>query len=258
MRHRYWFGLAATIFAVVLTGAPASAAGSTGSGPPPDPAPHGPQRPFEPDAPGPVNLITVDAAVRPDGGTRRGIEVSIDSRTRTATGEKPAAPRRHVFLFDSSIRFNPDRFPTCARAVIERSGIAACPTGSRVGSGQVGLYPAGSAAIAVFNTRYPNGTRGMLITIPAVGGIFENTFERASAPYRSDFRWASDELIPPDATPPQDRGANTRFQISFGATYRGQSFMESLAPAGRPLNFGRYSEFVTGQVILLTGQVIRP
>lgn len=254
MRHRYVFGLTAALCALMVTGIPAAA----DSAPPPDPAPRGPQRAWEPDVPGPANLISVDASVRPDGGTRFGIELSIDSRTRTATGEKPAAPRRHVFLFDPSIRFNPHAFPTCARTVISRSGIAACPPGSRVGSGRVELYPTGAADIAVFNTRYPSGTRGMLIAIPAVGGIFENTFERVSTPYRSDFRWASDEIIPPDATPPQNRRANTRFQITFGATYRGHSFMESVAPTGRPLNFGGYSEFVTGQVVLLTGQVARP
>jgi hypothetical protein len=253
MRHRLTLAAAICALPAILT--PVAAAADP---PVPDPAPHGPQRPYEPDVAGPVNISTVEAVARRDGAGHQGIVVSIDARTHTATGEKPAAPRRHVFLFDTSIRFNPLAFPTCSRAVIERLGISGCPAGSQVGSGRVELFPAGAADIAVFNTRYPNSTRGMLITIPAVGGIFENTFERASRPYRHDFRWASDEIIPPDPTPPQYRGANSRFQISFGATYRGHSFLESTAPTGSPLRFGGHSEFVTGQVTLLTGQVSRP
>lgn len=252
MRTRFVLGLAAMIIALLATAAPASATDI------PDPAPRGPQRPYEPDVAGPTNINTVELTARRDGGSPRGIEVSLDSHSRTATGEKPAAPRRHVFLFDSSIRFNSGAFPTCARAVIEQQGIAHCPEGSRIGSGRVEFYPSGAAELAVFNTRYLNGMRGMLITIPAHGAIFENTFEPVSRPYRRDFRWASDEIIPVDSTPPQNRGASTRFQITFGATYRGHSYLESFAPTGRSLMFGGWSEYVTGQVVLLTGQVSRP
>lgn len=254
MRSRHWLGIAATVLsAAALLPAPAVASDEF-----PDPAPLGPQRPFEPDVAGPTNISTIELTARPDGAGPRGIEVSLDSHSHTATGEKPASARRHVFLFDRSIRFNAWTFPTCERAVIEQRGVGACPEGSRVGSGRVEPYPTGAADIAVFNTRYPNGMRGMLITIPANGAILENTFEPVSRPYRRDFQWASDEIVPIEPTPPQDRGASTRFQLTLGATYRGHSYMESFAPPGRLLTFGGWSEFVTGEVSLLTGQVPRP
>jgi hypothetical protein len=252
MRSRYPLVLAAMFTMLLAPALPASATGF------PDPAPLGPQRPYEPDVAGPTTIASATVSVRRDGGSRWGIEASVDSHTRTASGEKPAAGRRNVFLFDRSVRFNPDAFPTCARIEVERHGAQGCPQGSQVGSGRVEFYPAGAADIAVFNTRYPNGMRGMLITIPALGTVLENTFEPVSRPYRPEFAWASDEIVPPDAVAPQDRSASTRFQLTIGATYRGHSYMESFAPTGHPLSFGGWSETVTGQVIMLTIQAPRP
>lgn len=223
-----------------------------------DPTPFGPQRPYEPAVAGPVNIDSVVATVRKDGGSAQGIEVSIDRYSRTATGEKPAAARRFVFLFDKSIRFNSEAFPVCTRRVIETRGLAGCPAGSKVGSGRAEFYPRGEAEVAVYNTRYTNGLRGVLITIPAIGAILENTFEPVIPPYTKDFRWGSDEIIPPDATAPQDRGASTRFLVSFGAARNGRSFVESSAPAGTPLALGGRSEFVTGQVLTDRGTAVRP
>jgi hypothetical protein len=251
MRHRYWIGLAFAVTALIATATPASAT-------PTDPAPHGPQRPDESYVDGPANLDTIDVTVRRDGGSRHGITVAFDRRSRTETGEKPAAARRFVFLFDSSIRFNARDFPVCTREVIERQGVVGCPDGSQVGSGRVDIFGLGTTDVAVFNTRYASGMRGMLITVPVAGVILENTFERVSWPYRTEFAWASDEILPPDATPPQDRNASTRFEVTFGATWQGRSFVESVAPAGRTLAFGEWSEFVTGQVVLPRDTAIRP
>ncbi|MFB6718925.1 hypothetical protein ACFCV3_02150 [Kribbella sp. NPDC056345] len=233
--------------------APAAAGGYL-----PDPTPFGPQRTHEPDVAGPANIDSVVATVRKDGGSARGIEVTLDRHSRTATGEKPAAARRFVFLFDRSIRFNSEAFPICTRQVIETRGVAGCPAGSQVGSGRAEFYPQGAADVAVFNTRYANGRRGVLITIPAIGAILENTFEPVVWPYTKNFRWGSDEIIPPDATAPQNRGASTRFLVSFGAARNGRSFVESSAPAGTPLVLGGRSEFVTGQVLTDRGTAIRP
>ncbi|RZS37112.1 hypothetical protein EV193_106350 [Herbihabitans rhizosphaerae] len=239
--------LALSLAAVAITAAPAAA------GHRPDPAPGGPKPPVEPVVDGPRNLDDLSVAAHPDGGTRDGVVVAFDRTSRTATGEKPAPATRFVFLFDKSIRFNPEKFPTCARADYEAGGPAACPPGSKVGQGVGTFYPSGEAEVAVFNTVYPNGLRGVLITVPAVGGILENTFEPVSAPYRGTYAWGSDELVI-SALPPQQRSATTRFRVSFGAVIRNgdqvHSFAESDAPRGRDLRFGLWSRFVTGQVAL--------
>jgi hypothetical protein len=222
----------------------------------PDPAPYGPQRPYEPDVPGPVNIETGEASVTKDGGTPKGVIVTFDTQRTTESGEKPAAPRRFVFLFDRSIRFNSELLPTCDRATLEQG--RACPEGSKVGSGRAEFYPVGTGEVVVYNTKYANGMRGVLITIPATGAILQNTFERVSRPYQDEYTWGSDEIIPPDATPPQDRGVTKAFNVSFGAVHKGRSFVESHAPAGRNLRIGVWGQYVTGQVLLGEQTVKRP
>ncbi|MBN6035100.1 hypothetical protein [Amycolatopsis sp. 195334CR] len=228
----------------------------------PHPTPGGPAPVAEPDVAGPENIDHLDVTVRPDGGTRDGIEIFYDRTSHTASGEKPAAMRQFVFLFDKSIRFTPEAFPTCDRATFEAGGPAACPPGSKVGSGQADLYPSTVAEVAVFNTKYANGRRGVLITVPAGGLVLENTFEPVVGKYRADYRWGSDELANPSTVPPQDRAATTRFQVSFGATIteggRTHSFAETSAKPGKPLDFGLWSHFVTGQVALPEDRTIRP
>lgn len=79
----------------------------------PDPAPGGPQRPYEPDVGGPRNLDTL--AVTAAKGAGRGVAMAFDRRSRTASGQVPAAARRFVFLFDRSVRFmGPGRHPAAA------------------------------------------------------------------------------------------------------------------------------------------------
>ncbi|MEU6642122.1 hypothetical protein ABZ863_06185 [Saccharomonospora sp. NPDC046836] len=248
--------LGAVTLLITLAATPASAASW------PLPTPGGPAAPDEPPADGPANIDQLAVTVHQDGGTRNGIEVAFDRTSRTATGEKPAAASQFVFLFDESIRFNPERFPTCEREQFEAGGPDACPAGSRVGSGTARVYPDTTAEVAVFNTRYASGMRGVLITIPATGGVLENTFEPVTGLYRKDYRWASDELLP-SALPPGERTATTRFQVSFGATFtdargRTHSFVESVARPGKQLDFGLWSRFVTGQVLLPTTEATRP
>jgi hypothetical protein len=225
---------------------------------PPHPTPFGPQRPYEPDVAGPLNIQEGTVAVTPDGGGPDGIKVTFDARRYTATGEKPAAPRQFVFLFDSTIRLHTWEFPTCARDMIEQGGFAACPPGSQVGSGHAQFHGGGSADIVVFNTSYDNGLRGVLITIPAAGAIFDNTLEPVTGHYRSDYRWGLDEIQPPDATPPQDRPSTSAFAVTFGATWNGHSFLTSDAEPSTTLDLGVWSHYVTGQTTLNEGQAIRP
>lgn len=220
-----------------------------------DPAPAGPRLPHEPEVAGPTNVEEGAVAVTTDGGG--GVVLTFDTRRWTESGEKPAAPRRFVFLFDDSVRFNTTAFPTCDRSTIERHGVAACPAGSRVGGGVAEFHPTGSAEVAVFNTAYDNGMRGVLITIPATGTILENTFERVSRPYRDRYTWGSDEIIPPSAVPPQDRAATKAFSVTFGATHDGRSFAETDTPVGASLDFGVYSHYVTGQITLTEATTTR-
>jgi hypothetical protein len=242
---------------------------SSGAAPPtpgrlafPDAAPQGAVRAAEPDASGPENLDLVESSVRPDGGGADGIEVVFDRTSRTATGEKPAAPRRFVFLFDQSVSFHPEVFPVCEQAVIASRGFAGCPEGSRVGGGQVDTFPGRTAELAVFNTGYADGARGVLITVPATGAIFENTFEPLVEPYRGVYGMGSDEILPISPVPPGERAASSRFRVSFGASRRDgdqvHSFVRSTAAPGTNLRFGYWGEFVTGQVVRVEDEVARP
>jgi hypothetical protein len=134
---------------------------SSGAAPPtpgrlafPGAAPQGAVRAAEPDASGPENLDLVESSVRPDGGGADGIEVVFDRTSRTATGEKPAAPRRFVFLFDQSVSFHPEVFPVCEQAVIASRGFAGCPEGSRIGGGHVDTFPGRTAELAWFRVTF--------------------------------------------------------------------------------------------------------
>ncbi|WP_238412861.1 hypothetical protein [Saccharothrix deserti] len=220
-----------------------------------DPAPAGPRLPHQPDVPGPTNIEDGAVDVTTDGG--KGVLLEFKTRRWTESGEKPAAPRRFVFLFDDSVRFNTTAFPTCDRTTIERDGVGACPAGSRVGGGTAELYPTGSADVAVFNAAFADGTRGVLITIPATGTILENTFERVSHPYRDRYTWGSDEIFPPSAVPPQDRAVTRAFTVTFGGRHDGRSFAETDTPVGRPMDFGVYSHYVTGQITLTEERTTR-
>jgi hypothetical protein len=247
--------LATTLAAAALAGTAALTplAQAASAAPPPDPAPGGPQRPYEPDVEGTDNVDTLD--VTATSGPGRSVTVDFDRRSRAAEGTAPAGARRFVFLFDSSVSFRPEAFPTCARSVVEADGVAACPPGSRVGEG-LGNWPDGSEhEVAVVNTRV-DGEPGVLVVIPGLGSILEQTFERVVDPYRGDYRWAADEIVPPSPVPPGERAGTTRFQLSFGATreVRGSTvgFVETSAQPGDELRFGLWSEFVTGQVVLPT------
>lgn len=219
------------------------------------PTPGGPPSPQEQPVAGPKNIDSLKVAMRPDGGARGGIVIGFDRTSQTYTGEKPAAATQFVFLFDKAVKFNLEEFPTCARSTLEADGPAGCPLGSRVGQGIATSYPNGDAEVAVFNTRYASGMRGVLITVPRNNVILENTFERVVAPYRKEYRWAFDELLP-SALPPAERGATTRFRISFGGVFtdsngRVHSFAERPQQARHPATFGIWSRFVTGQVLML-------
>ncbi|WP_326794746.1 hypothetical protein OG946_03805 [Streptomyces sp. NBC_01808] len=249
----------ATALAAVLAGAAALTPLAQAAAPaasPPDPAPGGPQRPYEPDVEGTDNIDTLD--VTATRGPGRSVTVAFDRRSRAAEGTTPAGARRFVFLFDRSVSFRPDSFPTCARAVVEADGVAACPPGSLVGEG-LGTWPDGSEHdVSVVNTRV-DGTPGVLVVIPGVGSILEQTFERIRDPYYGDYGWAADEILPPSPVPPGERAGTTRFQLSFGATRedggRTVGFVETTARPGDKLRFGLWSEFVTGQVVLPTATV---
>ncbi|GAA2407045.1 hypothetical protein GCM10010191_14070 [Actinomadura vinacea] len=242
-------GLAAAALTTALAGTVPAAAADAGA--PPDPAPGGPQRPYEPDVPGPENLDSLDVtATRGEG---RSVTVAFDRRSRTADGSVQAGARRFVFLFDRSIRFNPQAFPTCTAELIREKGVRACPPGSQIGSGRGTLTTGERQEVLVFNAMVGR-LRGALVVIPAGGVLLEQTFERASAPYRRDHRWTLDEIVPPTAVPPEERQGTARFELSFGATRmvngRPVGFVETAARPGTKTKFGLWSEFVTGQVVL--------
>lgn len=222
---------------------------------PPDPAPGGPQRPYEPDVEGTKNVDSL--SVTATRGAGRSVTIAFDRSSRAETGEVPAGARRFVFLFDRSVSFNPEAFPTCARTVIEEQGAQACPAGSRIGGG-LGTSADGQAQeVLAFNTRVGRSP-GVLVVLTGSGVVLEQTLERVADPYRKDYRWALDEILPPTSVPPQDRAGTIRFQLSFGATrrHRGHTvgFAETTAEPGDRLTFGLWSEFVTGQVVLPTAR----
>ncbi|MEV0613806.1 hypothetical protein AB0I81_10830 [Nonomuraea sp. NPDC050404] len=237
------------VFASLSVLAPAAHASPA----PPDPAPGGPQRPYEPDVEGTRNLDSL--SVTATRGAGRSVTLAFDRRSRAETGQVPAAARRFVFLFDRSVSFNPGAFPTCARSVIEKRGVEACPEGSRIGGGQGQTADGQTQDVYAINTRLGRNP-GVLVVIPDTGAILEQTLERVSDPYRRDYRWTWDEIVPASSTPPQDRAGTTRFQLSFGATreHKGRTvgFAETTAKPGDKLAFGLWSEFVTGEVVLPT------
>ncbi|XVQ13699.1 hypothetical protein ACQP1W_14515 [Spirillospora sp. CA-255316] len=253
MRPSIRTGLASAALAAAFAAVPAGLvpAASAYERVPPDPAPGGPERPYEPDVPGPENLdsLTVTAT----RGEGRSVTVAFDRRSRTADGSVPAAPRRFVFLFDRSIGFNPEAFPACTAELVREKGAQACPPGSQVGSGRSTSADGTLRDILVFNAEV-GALRGALVVIPDTGVILEQTFERASPRYRGDYRWTLDEIVPPDGNPPGQRQGTARFELSFGATRtvkgRPVGFAETSARPGTSLKFGLWSEFVTGQVAL--------
>ncbi|MFC7585000.1 hypothetical protein ACFQYP_15600 [Nonomuraea antimicrobica] len=150
---------------------------ATASAAPPDPTPGGPQRPYEPDVEGTENVDSL--SVTATRGAGRSVTIAFDRRSRAATGTVPAGARRFVFLFDPSVSFNPGAFPTCARTVIERQGVRACPEGSRVGGGLGQTADGLSQEVLAFNTKVGR-LPGVLVVLPASGVILEQTFERVS------------------------------------------------------------------------------
>lgn len=256
--------VAAAMAGVCLLPAPAAGDVMGRSGvPQADPAPGGPQRPYEPEVPGPRNVDTLAAGITHDGGTEQGVRVRFDRASHAEPAGPPAAARRFVFLFDASLRFRPDAFPTCARTVIEERGTGACPRHSLVGRGTSHLYPTGTARVYAFNTRYPNGARGALVVIPASDTILELTWERVTAPYRRlGYRWALDEILPPTVTPPEQRVGTRRFELTWGAARStgasAVSFARTTARPGEELRIGLWSEFVTGQIALPESTATRP
>ncbi|MFG1705267.1 hypothetical protein ACFLIM_18935 [Nonomuraea sp. M3C6] len=256
-RHRrpVLTSLAGVCVAVLVAG-PAVAAAA-----PPDPAPGGPQRPYEPDVNGPENIDSLTVSVTREKGTRKGVTVTFDRKSVSASGGVPAGARRFVLLYDPSIRFNPEAFPTCSRDVLVDEGPQACPAASRVGRA-AGTQLDGTRLQAIgYNARIA-GRPGILLHFPDTGVLLEQTIEQVTAPYRADYRWAIDELIMPNDQPPEERAGTSRFELTFGATRstagRTVSFVETTAKPGARLKFGLWSEFVTGQVVLPTAHAVLP
>ncbi|RSM91567.1 hypothetical protein DMH04_00795 [Kibdelosporangium aridum] len=252
MRARNLIGLTA-VLAFIATPAVALAGDSY-----PHPTPFGPQRPYEPDVAGPVNIDRGSVTYTEDGGSRYGVKISFTSQRSTTTGVEPAAARQFVFLFDRSVHFNPYMFPTCDRSVIAKHGAAACPEGSQVGSGRAVFFRGGESDVLVFNTTFDKGLRGVLIHIPVTGAILENTLERVVGHYRDDYGWGLNEILPVSDVPPQERPSTKEFYVTFGAVYKGQSFVRSFARPGAELAVGVWSEYVTGQTTLVEGTITRP
>ncbi|MGW2261176.1 hypothetical protein ACWCXE_25705 [Streptomyces sp. NPDC001780] len=254
-------GATVALLLALTAGAPGT--GAAAHGPPPDPAPGGPVRPYEPDVPGPRNVDALGATIVPDGGTARGVRVAFDRTSRAETGGVPAGARRFVFLFDRSLAFRPEAFPVCARSLIEEKGVTACPDGSQVGRGTAHAYPEGTAEVLAFNTRHDSGARGALVVIPATGTLLELTWERVTPYYeRRGYRWALDEILPPSAVPPQERAGTARFRLEWGARREAGgvavSFAESSArPGERRQRIGLWSWFVTGQIALPETTAVR-
>ncbi|MFJ6571237.1 hypothetical protein ACIQNU_27865 [Streptomyces sp. NPDC091292] len=250
---------------------PAGAVGAAG-GPPPDPAPGGPQRPYEPDVEGPRNVDSLTAEVTAYGGEygggygggSRGVGVTFDRTSRAEPAGPPAAARRFVFLFDKALTFRPESFPTCARGTIEEGGTGACPAGSLVGRGTSHAYPEGTAEVRAYNTRHANGMRGALVVVPANGTILELTWERVTPTYqRLGYAWALDEILPATAVPPAERVGTSRFELTWGAKWGDRSFAHlnregAGAGAGGPLRLALWSHFVTGQTELPVARTERP
>jgi hypothetical protein len=256
MRAHRLIGL--TAVAVALTVAPAVASAAPRGESYAHPTPFGPQRPYEPDVAGPENIDLGSVTYAEDGGSRFGVNISFNGLRSTTTGVEPAAAREFVFLFDRSVHFNPYLFPTCDRSVIEERGAAACPDGSRVGSGLAVFYRGGEGEVLVFNTVFDHGRRGVLIHIPAAGAILENTLERVVGEYRDAYGWGLNEILPVNDTPPQDRPSTKEFFVTFGAVHKGHSFVQSFARPGVELSAGVWSEYATGQTTLVDGVVTRP
>lgn len=243
---------------VVITFTAVPAAATTGGAVYPHPTPFGPQRPYEPDVAGPHNIDTGSVTYAEDGGSRFGVTASFISLRSATAAVEPAAAREIVFLFDRSVHFSPYAFPTCQRSVIEQHGAAACPAGSRVGSGRAVFYRGGEGEVLVFNTVLDEGRRGVLIHIPAAGAVLENTLERVSGDYRENYGWGLNEILPVDDTPPQERPSTKEFSVTFGGVHGGRSFVQSFARPGAELHAGAWSEYVTGQTTLVEGTTTRP
>lgn len=255
MGTRHLIGLTAVV--VALTATPAVASATPSGQAYPHPTPFGPQRPYEPDVAGPENIDTGSVTYAEDGGSPFGVTISFASLRSTPTGVEPAAAREFVFLFDRSVHFNLYLFPVCDRSVIEKQGAAACPEGSRVGSGRAVFYRGGESEVLVFNAAFDKGRRGVLIHLPAAGVILENTLERVVGEYRDDYGWGLNEILPVNDTPPQERPSTKEFYVTFGGVHKGQSFVRSLARLGAELSVGVWSEYVTGQTTLVEGTVTR-
>ncbi|MFD0200581.1 MULTISPECIES: hypothetical protein [Saccharothrix] len=57
--------------------------------------------------------------------------------------------------------------------------------------------------------------------------------------------------------PPQDRAVTKAFRVTFGGRHDGRSFAETDTPVGKPMDFGVYSHYVTGQLTLTEGSTTR-
>ncbi|MCK9923034.1 hypothetical protein MXD61_14335 [Frankia sp. AgPm24] len=239
--------LSASTVAVVAITTPAVAVAAA------DPTPLGPQRPVEPDVEGPENLDTLTSSATRNG-VRGGLNVTFDRTSRTADGGVPAGARRFVFLLDKSLTVNPSAFPVCTRQTVDTAGVSACPPASVVGSA-VGTYLNGNRVQATAVNSRVADRPGILLVFPATGQVLEQTLEPVTGAYRQNYRWAIDELLMPNATPPQDRPGTVRFTATFGATTtvagRPVSYLQTSDPDG-PYRFALWSEFVTGQVAVPT------
>ncbi|WP_419998918.1 hypothetical protein [Streptomyces boninensis] len=227
----------------------------------PDPAPHGPQRPYEDQVDGPRNADGLSAAISAVPEVRGGVRVRFERTSAAASGpeERPAPVRRFVIMFDKSVRLNTWAFPACDLEALRADGPSACPEASRIGGGEYVPWtppsrpPSDSAEVFVFNGR--SAGRPALYVWTA-GTTLVQTVENVVGGYRKHLGTGLDEILPVSATPPLERAVSAKFVLDFGATTtvhgRPVSFLSTTPRPQKPYRFGYWTEFVTGQRQLTT------
>lgn len=154
-------------------------------------------------APGRTVSLSVSPAVHGTTAHPKAVGLKFSTDDIEADGTTPPTIQEATIMFPKGLRFNGRKFPSCSSAILDGQGPAACPAGSKVGTGNVEANALGLAAspkITAFNG--PGGNKiELFVSLDTPISIAE-TMEGVLSPGPDGFANQLRVQIPPNLQQP--------------------------------------------------------
>ncbi len=178
----------------------------------------------------------------------RNVGINVVLTTPAPPAGKQFATQRAVLSLPKGLKFNGAKFPECTAAKLQSGGGAACPAGSKVGSGSANAVALNGKINAALTVTAYNAAKGKKLLLHVQGSqpiqinsILEGTLKTKSSGATLD--------VPIPANLKSIAGAQptlTRFATKIQATRKGVGYVQSTSCPAGGWKFGANLSFTDG------------